>query len=195
MKKEAREKAEKIFLKAGGKVTNRQIAKSVGVNALTIGRWKREDKWAATLKKMEQAAAKPKIGGVVRKKAARDRALQIFLEAGGNVTNKELASKAGVSPATISKWKEQDGWLKQAANAKAPETAEVTQEEQELDIGELVSPEQIVQINRRIENLLSRDYLTASEIADLAEAKSDLLEAVLTYMAIVREVGEIESQG
>ncbi len=195
MKKEARERAEKMFLKAGGKITNRQIAKTVGVNALTVGRWKREDKWAATLKKMEQAASKPKVGGVVRKKAARDRALQIFLEAGGNVTNKELASKAGVSPATISKWKEQDGWVKQAATAKAPEPTEVAREEQELDIGELVSPEQIVQINRRIESLLSRDYLTAGEIADLATAKSDLLEAVLTYMAIVREVGEIESQG
>ena len=194
MKKEAREKAAKIFLKSGGKVTNRQIAKEVGVNALTVGRWKREDKWAAALKKMEQATAKPKVGGVVRKKVARDRAFQIFLEAGGNVTNKELAVKAGVSPATISKWKEQDGWVKQAAEAKAPEIEEVPQDEQELDIGELVSPEQIVQINKRIENLLSRDYLTATEIADLAEAKSDLLEAVLTYMAIVREVGEIESR-
>ncbi len=194
MKKEAREKAAKIFLKSGGKVTNRQIAKEVGVNALTVGRWKREDKWATALKKMEQAAAKPKVAGVVRKKAARDVALQMFLDTGGNVTNKELAAKAGVSPATISKWKEQDGWVKQAAAAKAPEVEEVPQEEQELDIGELVSPEQIVQINKRIENLLSRDYLTASEIADLAEAKSDLLEAVLTYMAIVREVGEIESR-
>jgi uncharacterized protein YjcR len=194
MKKEAREKAAKIFFKSGGKVTNRQIAKEVGVNALTVGRWKREDKWAAALKKMEQAAAKPKVGGVVRKKAARDRALGIFLEAGGNVTNKELADKAGVSPATISKWKEQDGWVKQATAAKEPEVEEIPQDEQELDIGELVSPEQIVQINKRIESLLTRDYLTATEIADLAEAKSDLLEAVLTYMAIVREVGEIESR-
>lgn len=194
MKKEAREKAAKIFLKSGGKVTNRQIAKEVGVNALTVGRWKREDKWATALKKMEQAAAKPKAAGVVRKKAARDAALQMFLDAGGNVTNKELAVKAGVSPATISKWKEQDGWVKQAAAAKAPEVQEAPQEEQELDIGELVSPEQIVQINKRIDNLLSRDYLTATEIADLAEAKSDLLEAVLTYMAIVREVGEIETR-
>jgi uncharacterized protein YjcR len=194
MKKEAREKAAKIFFKSGGKVTNRQVAKEVGVNALTVGRWKREDKWAVALKKMEQAAAKPKVGGVVRKKAARDRAFGIFLDAGGNVTNKELADKAGVSPATISKWKEQDGWVKQAAAAKEPEVEELPQDEQELDIGELVSPEQIVQINKRIESLLTRDYLTATEIADLAEAKSDLLEAVLTYMAIVREVGEIEGR-
>ena len=68
-------------------------------------------------------------------------------------------------------------------------------EEQEIDIAELVSPEQIVEINRRIENLLARDYLTSSEIADLATAKSDLLEAVLTYMDIVREIGEIETRG
>ncbi|HTY22252.1 MAG TPA: phage terminase small subunit-related protein [Desulfomonilaceae bacterium] len=197
MKKEARSQAEKIFLKAGGKITNREIAKAVEVNALTVGRWKREDKWAAKLKRMEQPPAKAAEGRevVVRKKAARDKALQLYIAAGGNITNKDLAKRAGVSAATISKWKEHDDWDKQFASAKETTIRSAQAEERELDIGELVAPEQIVQINRRIENLLSRDYLTASEIADLAVAKSDLLEAVLTYMDIVREVGEIETRG
>ncbi len=68
-------------------------------------------------------------------------------------------------------------------------------EQPELDIGELASPEQIIEINRRIDDLLKRDYLTARELADVAEAKCDLLEAVQTYLAIVREVGEISNQG
>ncbi len=53
MKKEARAQAEKIFLKAGGKITNRDIANAVKVNALTIGRWKHEDKWGAKLGEAE----------------------------------------------------------------------------------------------------------------------------------------------
>jgi uncharacterized protein YjcR len=197
MKKEARAQAEKIFLKSGGKITNRDIAKTVEVNPLTVGRWKREDGWEAKLKQAEPAPDKGRTapGTIIRKKAARDKALQIYLEAEGNITNKELAKRVDVSPATISKWKEQDGWDDQLMLAEGAEIRINPSEEQEIDIAELVSPEQIVEINRRIENLLARDYLTASEIADLAKAKSDLLEAVLTYMDIVREIGEIETRG
>ena len=32
------------------------------------------------------------------------------MEIEGSITNKELAKRVGVSPATVSKWKEQDGW-------------------------------------------------------------------------------------
>src|SRR5208337_1935411 len=109
-------------------------------------------------------------GVVVRKKVARDKALEIYINTGGNITNKDLAKRAGVSPATISKWKKQDEWEKQLAEKATVRLAE----EGEFDIGQLVSPEQIVQINQRIDNLLSREHLTASEIADLAGAKSAL---------------------
>ena len=196
MKKEARAQAERIFIKAGGKITNRDIAKAVEVNALTIGRWKHEDKWGAKLKGDESspAATGAAPGTIVRKKAARDKALNIYIEAEGNITNKELAKRTGVSPATISKWKEQDKWDDQLTPAQEFDIKAALGDEQQIDIGELVSPEQIVEINKRIENLLARDYLTAGEIADLAAAKSDLLEAVLTYMDIVREIGEIETR-
>jgi len=188
MKRKEKSQAEKMFLKAKGKITNREIAKAVEVNALTVGRWKREDKWADKLKSIEQTPAKPTAGDkvVVRKKAAHDKALQIYINAGGNITNKDLAKRAGVSAHTISKWKEMDEWEKRLAQEATVRPAE----EREVDIGKLVAPDQIVQINRRIDNLLSREYLTASEVADLAIAKSDLLEAILTYVDIVREVGD-----
>ncbi len=197
MKKEARAQAEKMFINADGKITNRDIAKAVNVNALTIGRWKHEDNWAAKLKEAQPSpvANSAASATIVRKKAARDKALNIYLESEGNITNKELAKRTGVSPATVSKWKEQDKWDDQLAQAKEFDIRTAQGDEKQIDIAELVSPEQIVEINRRIENLLARDYLTAAEIADLATAKSDLLEAVLTYMDIVREIGEIETQG
>jgi len=197
MKKEARAQAEKMFIKAAGRITNRDIAKAVNVNALTIGRWKHEDDWVAKLTQAEQSPVMTGApsGTIVRKKAARDKALKIYIECEGNITNKELAKRTGVSAATVSKWKEQDKWDDQLASAKEFDVRMAQGEEKQIDIAELVSPEQIVEINRRIENLLARDYLTAAEIADLATAKSDLLEAVLTYMDIVREIGEIETHG
>ena len=99
MKKDELSQAEIMFLKAKGKITLRQIAKAVEVNALTVGRWKRQDKWADKLKSIEQTPAKPTEGDkvVVRKKAARDKALQIYINAGGNITNKDLAKRAGAS--------------------------------------------------------------------------------------------------
>ncbi|AFM26891.1 phage terminase small subunit-related protein [Desulfomonile tiedjei] len=191
MKKEARIQAEKMFLKAGGKITNREIAEATKVNALTIGRWKRENDWEAKLKGEEE---QPKeMGGVVRKKAARDKAIKLYLDADGNITNKDLAKRVGVSPATISKWKLLDNWIEKI-EPEEEGIEEIEQPETDLDMGELASPEQIIRLNRRIDSLLERDYLTASEVAALAEAKSDLLAAVEIYLSIVREVGDIREQ-
>jgi uncharacterized protein YjcR len=196
MKKEAREKAEKMYLKAAGKVTNREIATAVDVNALTVGRWKRDGNWEKKLKKLAKAAkpAAPAVP-VVRKKAARDKAFKLFVDSGGSVTNKDLARRVGVSPATISKWKELDNWSEKLVSEPepvAPPAAPERTEEVELDMNELASPEQIIQINRRIDILLKREHLSTSEVADLAEAKSDLLEGVEVYLAIVQQVKDLK---
>lgn len=193
MKKEAREKAEKMYLKAGGKITNREIASAVSVNPLTIGRWKRDLKWDSKLKASVKAAKA--VVPVIRKKAARDKAEKLYMDTGGNVTNRSLAQKVGVSPATISKWKELDGWSDKVSRIPAAKgarpAAAAAAKTAGLDMNELASPGQIVQLNRRIDTLLQREHLTASEVADLAEAKSDLLEGVEIYLAIVRELREL----
>lgn len=194
MKKEARIQAEKMFLKSGGKITNREIATAVKVNPLTVGRWKRDGNWEKKLLAARPAAKAS--AGVVRKKAARDKAYSLYMEAGGNITNKDLAMRVGVSPATISKWKEQDEWIDKidAVEVSVPEEVEAPAEEREvLDVsfGELTSPEHILQLNRKIENLLTREHLSAAEVADLAEAKSDIIDAVKVYLEISRELGEI----
>jgi uncharacterized protein YjcR len=191
MKKEARIQGEKMFLKAGGKITNREIAGAVKVNPLTVGRWKREDNWEEKLKELQRSSVKEPRAGVVRKKEARDQALASYMEAGGNVTNKELAMAVGVSPATISKWKETDNWIEQIEMQPVEiEEAPTRIEEPGLDMGELAAPEQIIQINHKIDLLLQREYLSASEVADLAEAKAGLLDALEIYLNIVREVSE-----
>ncbi len=192
MKKEARLQAQNMYLKAGGKITNRDIAKSVHVNALTIGRWKRDENWDAKLPQDSRGVGTEK-GGIIRKKGAKDKALKLYMDASGNITNKDLALRVGVSPATISKWKDADNWISRLLQLDTngeniyPESVV----DEDYDLGELVSPDQIVKINRRIDNLLKRDYLSAGEIADLAEAKSGILDAVEVYLTIAREVGEM----
>jgi len=193
MKKEARIQAEKMFLNAGGNITNREIAKAVSVNPLTVGRWKRDEKWDQKLRDLKKTHVKEAGGGVVRKKAARDEAFRNYMEAGGNITNKELATRVKVSPATISKWKEQDNWIEQIElQPVEPFAEEAAAEAPELDLDDLAAPEQIIEINRKIGVLLSREHLSAEEIAFLSDAKSDLLEALEIYLGIVREVGTIK---
>lgn len=195
MKKEARIQAEKKFLKARGKITNREIAKAVTVNPLTVGRWKRDDQWEEKLKEMENVGKKESAGTTVRKKDARDKAFRFYMDEGGNISNKELASKVDVSPATISKWKELDGWIDHIAQQTAEPDEEFEETEvPDLDMGDLAAPEQIIHINRKIDMLLAREHLSAEEIAYIADAKSDLLEALEIYLSIVREVSEIKSE-
>ncbi len=194
MKKDQMERAEKMYLKSKGDITNKAIADAVGVNSLTVGRWKKRRGWDEKLE--EVLASPPKAGtGQVRKKEARDHALDYFLDMGGNITNKDLAMHVGVAAATISKWKKLDNWEEKLSEEvqQAPETvmeSEITA--LDIDIDELANPGQIIQINHKIDQLLERDYLTAGEIAQIAEAKSDLLDAVDIYLSMMREFGQLE---
>ena len=180
-----------MYLKAKGKITNKELADRVKVNPLTIGRWKRGDNWESELKAPKRPP-RAATGVVVRKKAVHDKALNLYMSAGGNITNKELAWRVGVSPATISKWKDLDGWKRKVAE-KQKKVPVVEKVEPELDMGELASPEQIVRINQRIDGLLRRDHLTAGEVAELAAAKRDMMDAVEIYVAVARELGVIKS--
>lgn len=46
----------------------------------------------------------------MKKDKAQDRALNLFLKAGGNISNKDLAEKVKVNPITIGKWKKSMDW-------------------------------------------------------------------------------------
>jgi transposase len=189
MKKEARDLARSMFVNSHGKMSNIDIAKAVNVNAQTVSRWKQKEKWEDALAAAEAAQTKEEIP-IVRKKAVRDMALTIFIEEGGKISNKDLAQRVGASPATIAKWKEADAWMSQLVETKAdPEAPVVFPVEGGPDVALLAQPEQILEINRRIDSFLKRDHLSSEEIADLAVAKSDLLAAVEIYLSIMRETG------
>jgi hypothetical protein len=199
MKKAAHDQAKKMFFRSKGRITNKEIADAVMVNPLTVGRWKRDEDWMELL---SQPKPPRKPGpSLIRKKTERDKALEIFLESGGEVTNKELAQRTGVSAATIAKWKQDDNWTGQLASRSVEEqpaplpfpepTPTPAAEERDVDMAALVAPEQIVRINEKIDAILAREYLTAGEVAQLAEAKKDALEAVDIYVTIARELGVI----
>jgi len=221
MKKEAREQALSIFLAADGKMSNTDIAKKVGVNPLTVGKWKKAESWAAKLK--EKTVIKEKKGEPrpPRKKAAHDQALKLYLESEGKLSNTALAREVGVSPASVASWKTNERWAEKVTKPKAPaapaparaakpakpskpakpvkpvkplkpavvpETETI--EEMEIDLEELTSPDQINRLNRRIEELLGREYLSPEDLKTLAEAKEAVLGVVSAYIDIIERVSE-----
>jgi hypothetical protein len=236
MKKAARDEAKKLFFEAKGALSNKQVADRVGVNPLTVGRWKKRHNWEEDLR-AELEASKATTG--IRKREQRDQALALFLASGGSVKNRELALQVKVSPATIGSWKALEDWdsliigTDEESNEadelepldapealaetilEANEAVEALEEEVEdeedaaveigpgpsvaetvcapdADMAQLAAPEHIVLINERIHGLLQRDYLTPSEVADLASAKREALEAVEIYMAIAGQLGSLK---
>ena len=201
MKKEAREQAQGIFIDAGGKISNVDIAKKLGVNPLTVGKWKKADGWTAKLtakpeKNAEKAAPRP-----ARKKGAQDQALKLYLKSGGKITNAQLASKVGVSPSSIANWKQSERWAEKLTKPKAPlppaparvkepvakPQIQVAEEAEKIEINleKLSSPAHIGRLNKKIDELLDREYLSPEDLKTLAEAKEAVLCVVRTYIDII----------
>jgi transposase len=220
MKKEARTEAVTLFLRSGGKATNKEIADKLGVHPLSVGRWKKQDNWAAKLEeptpKSKAPAAKlgqpkPKAPSakpltVVRKKSKLEEAMKLYTESGGGITNKALAAKVGVSAVTISKWKDTGKWAAQVKKTPVavPSAFEAVEEEVvvstsqdiqpveeiEIDVESLTFPEHITLLNKRMDEILGREYLSPEDLKTAAEAKEALLKAVGAYIDVLEKVSD-----
>jgi transposase len=220
MKKEARTNAATLFLQSGGTAKNKEIADKVGVNPLTVGRWKKQDNWAAKLEeptpKTKAPASKfgqpkPKTPAakrptVIRKKAKQEEALRLYVKSGGEITNKDLATKVGISAATIAKWKDAGKWATQVKKTPVSVPAAVTaveeeillsavpeapaSEEIEIDVHALTVPDHISVLNKRMDEILGREYLSPLDLKAAAEAKEALLKAVSAYLDVLERVSE-----
>jgi len=111
----------------------------------------------------------------MRKNNDRKVAEQTYLSDRGRITNKELAKKLQVHPATVARWKKLDEWdLKLLQSVTDQDQARQPQEEYlyELDL------RQISTLNERIDSYLQKKELLPSEILDLAEAKYHLMSCM-----------------
>jgi hypothetical protein len=201
MKKDARQRAESIFLDADGKISNVEIAKKVGVNALTVGRWKKADGWTTNLMAKSEKREEKTVSRPARKKGAQEQALKLFIEAGGDITNTALARKVGVSTNSIANWKRGGRWAETLMEATKPSSpqpvlieetvtapqAQVAETAQdiEIDLEKLTCPDHIDRLNKRIDDMLSQEYLSPGDLKVLAEAKQAVLGVVSAYLDVV----------
>jgi len=111
----------------------------------------------------------------MRKNDDRKLAEKAFLNDRGRVTNKELARRLGVHPATVARWKKLDEWdvkLVQSVTS-VPEAAGTVEEDfYKVDL------RHIGLLNERIDLYLQKKELLPAEIVQLAEAKFHLMNCM-----------------
>ncbi len=108
----------------------------------------------------------------MRKNDDRKLAEQTFLNDRGRITNKEIAKKLQVHPATVARWKKLDEW-----DIKLLQSVAGVEESREFADDDFfaVDLRHISLLNERIDAYLQRKDLLPSEIRELAEAKFRLI--------------------
>ena len=110
----------------------------------------------------------------MRKNEARKIAERAFLDDRGRVTNKEIAQKLGIHPATVARWKKLDEW-----DLKLVQSLSRSSEGQEK--GEdfyAVDMRHLNLLNERMDSYLRKKELLPSEILELAEAKYHIMSCM-----------------
>jgi uncharacterized protein YjcR len=110
----------------------------------------------------------------MKKNDDRKVAEKTFLNDRGRITNKELAKKLRVHPATVARWKKLDEW-----DLKLLKTLSEEEHDREPESGMYETDiRHISLLNERIDAYLQRKDLLPSEILELSEAKFHLINCM-----------------
>jgi hypothetical protein len=110
----------------------------------------------------------------MKKNEDRKVAEQTFLNDRGRITNKELAKKLDVHPATVARWKKLDEWDRKLVQSVAtPEgVLDTDYDSYQVDL------RHIALLNDRIDAYLQKRELLPQEILELAQAKFHIMSCV-----------------
>jgi hypothetical protein len=110
----------------------------------------------------------------MKKNEDRKIAEKTFLGDRGRITNKELAEKLGVHPATVARWKKIDEWDRKLVQSVTA-SQDTIHKEDDVFTTDL---RHIAMLNERLENYLQKKELLPYEILELAEAKYRIMTCV-----------------
>ncbi|MEI6133718.1 MAG: phage terminase small subunit-related protein [Desulfomonile sp.] len=111
----------------------------------------------------------------MKKNQDRKNAEKTFLQDRGRITNKEMAKKLGVHPATIARWKKTDEWdVKLIQTISDINDSDTTEEEDSFN----TDMRHLNLLNERIEARLQKKELLSSEILELSQAKLNIISCI-----------------
>jgi hypothetical protein len=110
----------------------------------------------------------------MKKNEHRKLAEKTFLDDRGRITNKDLADRLGIHPATVARWKKMDEWdLKLVRSVTSHENSTASEDDFfQVDL------RHIGLLNERIDVYLQKKELLPSEILELAQAKFHLMNCM-----------------
>jgi uncharacterized protein YjcR len=199
IKNELYDRALEIFMESKGDISLKAIAKSVGVSPTTVARWCRNENWKIKAAKAFPTTERPKGEWiVVRKKALFEKAVKMFKDSGGKISNGELGRQLKVTKKTIAEWKKTAQWkqavartvvvepssMKPLARVALPSKEPHPSQAEVGDLGPILSYQDLIALNERLRSMLGREFLTAAEIEQLSNAKLSLLKAAEAYLGI-----------
>ncbi len=110
----------------------------------------------------------------MKKNEDRKLAEQTFLGDRGRITNKELAKKLGIHPATVARWKRLDDWDRKLVQSVADRDESL----QPADDFYNADMRHIHLLNERLDLYLQKKELLSSEILELAQAKFHIMNCM-----------------
>ena len=111
----------------------------------------------------------------MKKNQDRKNAEKTFLQDRGRITNKEMAKKLGVHPATIARWKKTDEWdVKLIQTISDINDSDTTEEEDSFN----TDMRHLNLLNERIEARLQKKNWLSSEILELSQAKLNIISCI-----------------
>ncbi|MFH0960380.1 MAG: phage terminase small subunit-related protein [Pseudomonadota bacterium] len=110
----------------------------------------------------------------MKKNQDRKNAEKTFLQDRGRITNKEMAKKLGVHPATIARWKKWDEWDVKLIQTISDINDSDTGEEDSFN----TDMRHLTLLNDCIETRLQKKELLSSEILELSQAKLNIISCM-----------------
>ena len=175
----ARDKAKQMYLESKGKITNREIANTLGIDEKKIATWKIRDNWKCSTTKNNNVVQQNKKCSTTNKKKLIKEAKTIVVQGG---TIKDASNQTGLNESTIKNYSSKEKWIEQQERFLQNVYGRLQEEEGEKHI------------QRRKEAIDYLNYIQKKTMSKLSSGNLDKKEAEIMRLATSIVKSTIESQ-
>lgn len=183
---ETKAKAYRLYLESKGEMSVGEIAVKAETRPNVIGAWIKKEGWNSRLTdepKEETVIVKPQTEikskrasktPVLRKRDTFDKALQMFRDSGGKISNTAISKALNVGMATVAKWKKTPEWTMGAEQARKTEEKLPAKVEIEPDVKPVAVDKEIIfealqRIDKALDDQIHESIGLKTEIRFLVE--------------------------
>lgn len=197
----ARDKAKQMYLESKGKITNREIANTLGIDEKKIATWKIRDNWKCSTTKNNNVVQQNKKCSTTNKKKLIKEAKTIVVQGG---TIKDASNQTGLNESTIKNYSSKEKWIEQQERFLQNVYGRLQEEEGEKHIQRRKEAiDYLNYIQKKTMSKLSNGNLDKEDVTVLNTAVNIVQKTIegqanllgITEMNIKRDTKMLENQG